>query len=211
MRKLLCCILASMTIIFGLTACEQGQQSENSTSSTQQSSNSIEFVQAELQLEIGESVQAEVTTSRKNVPIFWSIRDEEIASVSNKGVITALAAGETVCYAEFGGETAMCLVKIKEKSAIPELSVSVPYYNSQVTMYLNGSLNLNAIVKLGDELITDATLEYTVDDPQVAAVVNGALTAKLIGNTTVIVTATYNGQTTSTLVSVRVIDTEKVV
>lgn len=211
MRKLICCILLLAALAFGFTACGQEQQSESDTPSTQQSSNYIEFVQVELGLEIGESVQAEVITSRKNAPVFWSIRDMEIASVNNKGVITALAAGETVCYAEFGGETAMCLVKVSEKSAIPELSVSVPYYNNQMTIYSGRSLSLNVTVRLGAELISDAVIEYVVDDSQIAVVENGVVRAKAVGNTTVSVNVAYNGQTVNALVSVRVVDTVKTV
>ncbi|MBE7080649.1 MAG: DUF4886 domain-containing protein [Clostridiales bacterium] len=213
MRKLLCCILATIMCVFGLTSCSNAQQSGGESNSTtdQQGNASIEFVTPELELEIGESVQAEVTTSRKNAPVFWSIRDENIASVNNKGVITALASGETVCYAQFSGETAMCLVIVKEQSAVPELSIVVPYDKNQVFLYPEKTLNLNAMVKLGDELVSDATLEYTVADAQIATVENGVVTAKGVGDTTVTITATSNGQTATTVVSVQVINTVKAV
>ena len=210
MRKLLCCILAVVMLAFG--GCSlggNGGEQSNSSTSKEQSVNTIEFVQTELTMEIGESVQAEVKTSRPNVPVFWKIRDAEIASVSNKGVITALAAGETVCYAEFGGETAMCLVKVQEKRAIPELSVATPYYNNQVSVYANATLDLNAVVKFGDELVTDATVEYSVADAQVASVENGILTGLSVGNTKITMTATYNSQTATAIVSVQVINTVK--
>lgn len=210
MRKLLCCILAAVTCMFGLASCAKPQQpSDGESNSTPPSNASIEFVQTELEMEIGESVQAEVTTSRKNVPVIWSIRDEAIASVSNKGVITALAAGETVCYAKFSGETAMCLVIVKEQSAIPELSIVVPYDQNKVSLYVGKTLNLNAMVKLGDELVTNATMEYTVADSQIATVDNGVVAAQGIGNTTVTIIATSNGQTATTVVSVQVINTVK--
>lgn len=213
MRKLLCCILATIMCVFGLTSCSNAQQSGGESNSTtdQQGNASIEFVTPELELEIGESVQAEVTTSRKNAPVFWSIRDENIASVNNKGVITALASGETVCYAQFSGETAMCLVIVKEQSAVPELSIVVPYDKNQVFLYPEKTLNLNEMVKLGDELVSDATLEYTVADAQIATVENGVVTAKGVGDTTVTITATSNGQTATTVVSVQVINTVKAV
>ena len=160
MKKIFSCILAVVMLAFGLTACNNGNTTESSSSasSTTKNENTIEFVQTSLELEIGQSVQAEVITSKKNVPIFWSIRDADIASVSNKGVITALAAGETVCYAEFSGQTAMCLVNVKEESAIPELAVFVPYYDNQVSLYAGTSLNLNPTVKLGDETVADVTV-----------------------------------------------------
>ena len=210
MKKFLSCILASV-LAFGLTSCsifggKGGEDSQSDLSSSiEETSGSISFVNSELNMEIGESVQAEVTTSKKNVYIFWSIRDKEIAKVDSKGVITALAAGETVCYAEFGGETAMCLIKVKEKSATPELSVSVPYYASKVSLYAGAELALNTIVKLGDESVTDATVEYEVADTQIATVSDGKVIGGAIGTTTVTITATYNGQTAVAEVSVEVL------
>jgi len=211
MKKILCCILATMMCMFGLTSCFGAKQSGDDSSSTagQKGNASIEFVQTELEMEIGESVQAEVTTSRKNAPVSWSIRDEAIASVSNKGVITALQAGETVCYAKFAGETAMCLIHVKEQGANPELYIVVPYYNNQVSLYANGALDLKIGVKLGDEAVEGATLEYAVADPEVAAVENGVLKGKTVGDTTVTITATHDGKTATTAVSVQVINAVK--
>ncbi|MBO5737240.1 MAG: DUF4886 domain-containing protein [Clostridia bacterium] len=209
MKKILSCVLASV-LAFGLTSCSLGgNASENSqvgtSSSIEEKESAISFVNSELNMEIGESVQAEVTTSKKNVYIFWSIRDKDIAKVDSNGMITALASGETVCYAEFGGETAMCLIKVKEKSATPELSVSVPYYNNQVSLYAGAELNLNANVRMGDEIVTDATVEYEVADTQIATMNNGKVVGGAIGTTTVTITATYNGQTAVTEVTVQVL------
>ena len=210
MKKIFSCILASV-LAFGLTSCSLGgnssenSQTEVSSSATEEKNSNISFVNSELHMEIGESVKAEVETSKPNVYIFWSIRDKEIAKVDNNGVITALAAGETVCYAEFGGETAMCLVKVKEKSAMPELSVSVPYYGSQVSLYANAELNLNANIRFGDEVVTDATVSYEVADTQIATVENGKVIGKAVGTTTVTITATYDGQTATAVVTVQVL------
>ena len=205
MKKILTYILTAIMLVFGLTAC---QELPTETESTAQK-NTIEFVDNELELDIGESVQAEVITSKKNVFVFWSIRDSQIASVTQKGVITALATGETVCYAEFGGEVAMCLVKVREKTSLPELSVSVPYYNNQVSMYADSELNLKAMAKLGDAVVTDATFEYVVENADVAVVEDGVLQAKALGETTVTIKATYNGQTAELVVNVQVINKVK--
>ncbi len=216
MKKILSCILAVVMLAFGLTSCSilggaGGDSQGAGNSSTNKNTNTIEFVNTELVLEIGESVQAEVTTSKKNAPVFWSIRDAEIASVSDKGLITALAAGETVCYAEFGGQTAMCLVTVKEQSATPELSIVVPYDGNQVSMYADTTLALDEKVKFGDEVVTDATVEYTVADAQIATVSNGTINALAVGETTVTIVASYNGQVVEATVTVMVINTVKAI
>ena len=213
MKKFLSCILAAVMLAFGLTSCSiwGGSGNDSQSSSTHQNTNTIEFVNTELVMEIGESVQAEVVTSKKNAPVFWSIRDAEIAKVSDKGVITALSAGETVCYAEFGGQTAMCLVTVKEQSATPELSIFVPYAGNKVSMYAGSTLALNEVVKFGDEAVTEATVEYTVADAQIATVSNGVINGLAVGETKVTITASYNGQVAEATVTVVVINTAKAI
>ena len=105
----------------------------------------------------------------------------------------------------------MCLVKVKEKSAIPELSVSVPYYDNQVSVYSDGALALNPVVKFGDAIVTDATVEYAVANAQIATVENDTLFGASVGATTVTITATYQGQTATAVVSVQVITAGKAI
>ena len=100
----------------------------------------------------------------------------------------------------------MCLVIVKERSATPELSIVVPYEQNQVSLYVGKTLNLNAVVKLGDELLTDATMEYSVADPQIATVDNGVVSAQEVGDTTVTISASCNGRTATAVVSVQVIN-----
>ena len=207
MKKILCCILSMLMLLFSFTACELPGMGNNS--GTENKGTIIEFKQTEFNLIVGDSVQAEVNTAQKNVFVFWSMRDEDIAVVDSNGVITAISAGETVCYAEYGGETAMCLVRVSRKPVTQELAVFVPYQDNQVAVYNGGSIALNATVQMGESIVTDAAVEYTVADAALASVENGVLTAKALGNTTVTITATYNGQTVSTVVNVQVFDMPK--
>ena len=207
MKKILCCILSVVMLLFSFTACELPFGGNNNSETNQESI--IEFKQNEFNLVVGESVQAEVVTAQKNVFIFWSMRDEGIASVDNKGVITAISAGETVCYAEFGGQTAMCLVRVSKKPAAQEIAVVVPYQNNQVSLYNGGSLALNAYVQTGETVLTDIVLDYAVEDETVVSVADGKLIANAIGETTVTISAVYNNQTVSTVVYVQVFDMPK--
>jgi hypothetical protein len=210
MKKFLSCILASV-LAFGVTSCsifggKGGEDSQSDVSSSiEETSGSISFVNSELNMEIGESVQAEVTTSKKNVYIFWSIRDKEIAKVDSKGVITALAAGETVCYAEFGGVKAICQINVLPKSAQPLLSVTVPYPN-ELTLYTGGTLALKPSVKLGDDTVEGAQISYVLTGVDVVKVEDGVITALCVGTATISIQASYNNQTASLLLTVTVVD-----
>lgn len=204
MKRIIYCLIAILMSVFGFSACDDGNTQESS-SSQQNQEVSIEFVKSEIVLEVGEQVQAEVVTSESNVFIFWSISDKSLATISDDGVITALAEGQVICYANFDGATAMCLVKIVPKTATPMLSLSVPYAENKVVLYAGDSLDLMVSVKLGNEIFNDAQLSFVSADAQIASAENGVLTAGAVGNTTVQIKATHGDESAVLTLAVEVV------
>ena len=203
MKKILYCICAMIMCLFCFSACGGESAQESSSNSAQESG--VQFVYSEITLAVGESVQAEVVTSRPNVFVFFSVRDNDVATISSDGTITGVGEGQTICWAEFGGEKAICIIKVAGKVTMPMLSVVVPYEANSITMYANETLNLKASVKLGDTVVEDAQVTYNVSAGDVISVENGVITAKSAGDATITVTATYEDQTTSIMVYVTVI------
>ena len=182
-------------------ACNKNSESESSAPAKV-----IEFTQPEISLSVGSSVQAEVVTEKKNVYVYWYVTDESIATISDTGLITAISEGQTVCYAEYNGVSAMCLIKVSAKQATPMLSVSVPYTNNEITIYVGDFIELDAQVKNGNDIVSDANVVYSVADGAIASVEGAKLTALQVGVTTVTVSVTSGEQTTQTTISVCVIE-----
>lgn len=203
MKKILYCLFITILCVLCFSACGGSKTSESSTS--EQKESNISFVHNEVSLSVGESVQLEVVTSKSNVFIFWSVRDTELATVSNDGVVTALAEGQTICYAEFAGEKVMCLIKITTEQAKPLLSVSVPYAESNAVIYVGDALEIKASVKFGDTVVDGAELEYTIDGNSVN-VEDGKVVGLSVGSATVVISATYEGQTAQTTLTVKVVE-----
>lgn len=207
MKKIIYCFFVTLMCLCCFSACRSGGGTEDSSSlsASETKESNIAFVQNEIVLSVGESVQAEIEISKKNVFIFWSISDENIATVSDDGVITALAVGQTICYAEFAGEKAMCLVKVVAGQAEPLLSISVPY-DEEINLYVGDSLALKTTVKLGDSVLEDAQMVYEIDSEEILSIEDGRLSGISVGNATVFISATYEGQTVSTSLVVNVIE-----
>ena len=211
MKKIIYCFFVMLICSLCFFACDKGEDSSVESSQTSSSVTSEEkepniyFVNNEITVVLGKTAKAEIVTSKNNVFIFWSIRDGNLASVSNDGTITGLALGETICYAEFAGEKVMCLIKIVEQQATPMLSVSVPYENATVALYVGDTLNLKASVKLGDSILSEAEVTYTVSNTDVVSVEEGKATALAEGTATVTITATYEGQSATMQLTVNVV------
>ena len=206
MKRFLYCFFAMLLCAFCFSACKQDKPVDSSSTSEVQESSAITFVQNEITIAIGKSVQAEIETSKKNVFVFWSIRDENLATVSNDGVITALAEGETICYAEFAGERAMCLVKIVAPQAEPLLSISLPYAEEFVTLYVGDSLSINVDVKLGDSVVNNAQVEYEIAQTDIAYIEGDKVVGEKAGTTTILIHATYENQNATAILTVNVVE-----
>ena len=206
MKRFLYCFFAMLLCAFCFSACKQDDPVDSSSTSEVKESSAIAFVQNEITLALGNSVKAEIETSKKNVFVFWSIRDENLATVSNDGVITALAEGETICYAEFAGERAMCLVKIVAPQAKPLLSISLPYAEDFVALYVGDSLAINATIKLGDSVINNAQVEYEIAQTDIAHVEGDKVVGEKVGTTTISILATYENQNATAILTLNVVE-----
>ena len=215
MRKFILCIVAIIAVVACFTACKKNKANSTvaptSTPVTSESVSeapayTVELSHSEVTLSVGETFKLEAVASMPNAYIFWRIQDSSIAKVSDDGTVTALAVGQTICYAKFGTEEAMCLIKVAPEQATPMLSVSVAHQNNSVIMYKGNSLNVNATVKLGDQILNDATIEYVVADTSVVSVTDGVITANGVGTAAILVKVTYNGQEAQVVLNVTVIE-----
>ena len=207
MKKIVYGILTAMLGLCCLTACK-GKDTDSSSSvesTSQETVSNIRITQSEVELTVGSSVQLEAETTKQNVYVFWSVRDDNIATVSN-GVLTGVSEGETICYATFGGETAMCLVKVYAEVAQPMLSISTPYASEPITLNEGDTFNPLVMAKLGDTAINDAVFTYDVEDTDVVTVVDGELVAMGVGDTSVLIKVTYNSQVASVELTVKVVE-----
>lgn len=204
MKRIISCILTVLLGVCCFTACKGNDESSFSSTSVESSDTyNLHIAQNEVALVVGESVQLEATIDIENVYIFWSVRDENIATVSDEGVVTGVEAGETICYASFGNEKAMCLVKVLEETVQPLLSVTTPY-TDEITLFVGDTFDPLITVKLGDSVFKDAQIEYFVTGAGVS-VKDGMLVADSTGNATVTVKVSSEGQTASLSLTVRVI------
>lgn len=208
MKRILTCVL---TVLLGLccfTACNNSG-GESSASSESKATNNIQIVQNEVTLMVGESVQLEATIDLENVYIFWSIRDENIATVSDNGLLTGVAEGETICYASFSGEKSMCLVKVVGATAQPLLSATTPYIDG-ITLFVGDTFNPLVTVKVGDLICEDAQIEYIIADTEkgIFGVEDGSIVAYGIGSATLTIKATYGEQKVELTIPVSVLDSK---
>ncbi len=152
----------------------------------------------DLVLEIDEEKQLTLTAvfSDKNTEevtekATWSSSDEEVIEVTKEGKVTALAEGKAVITAKYGGKKVTNRVLVIEEKKVKDLRVS----RSSLRLKADntGEIVLYAVYENRYEEIVTKDAEWTVEDPEIATVENGVVTALESGKTTI--TVEYGGET----------------
>lgn len=157
---------------------------------------SVQLNKIELTLVKGESETLQATISPEdadNVEIKWTSSDEEVATVSSEGEVTAVNPGEAVISATAGGITATCNVEV-----LPQEVQNVTLDQNDIEIIKGESMQLTATIEPEG---TGAVVEWTTDDYYVASVAqDGTVTGEAVGEVTI--TATAGGKSASCTVTV---------
>ena len=129
--------------------------------------------------------------------ITWTSSNSNIVSVEN-GKITAKKVGTATITAKTNnGKSATCEVIVKEND-IKETGISLNIANT--TLNVGGTVNLTATITPSNA--TNKTVVWKSNNESVATVVNGKVSAKKVGTTTITAT-TSNGKSASCVIIVR--------
>ena len=168
---------------------------------------SVTLDQSELAIERSFTAQLAATIAPEdadNRTVTWTSDNEEVATVDENGLVTAVGIGEaniTAIAADGSGVTATCKVTVS-----PKLVTSVILDESELTIKKSFTTQLTATVAPDDA--DNLGLTWTSDNEEVATVdENGLVTA--VGEGTATITATANdgsGVSASCVVTVTFID-----
>lgn len=141
---------------------------------------------AEIYLIPGEHKTVNYTIKPSNTTdnVTWSSSNEEIATVSTSGKITAKSIGTAkITIMAASGKSATVTVHVL---GLSRTSIQIPIYTQYSQLVLDG--------------VDPSEVRWDVTDTSICDIQNGVITARKVGTTTV--TATYNGRTLSCTVKV---------
>lgn len=143
---------------------------------------------------VGDSTSLSASSNPGGLSISWSSDNSSIAKVSG-GKVTGVGAGTTVIRAKisYGGKTyqASCEVTVKK----PSVSLS----NESISLTIGQSTTLTATAKP-----SGASVSWSSDNPGVATVSDGKVTAVSNGTAKITAKVTYNGVSSSKTCTVTV-------
>lgn len=140
-----------------------------------------------IRLNVLESFQ--LTIDGYNGQVIWSSNNENIAVVSENGLVTGISEGDVSINAKISGEEFKCLVTVMQSNDLPYLVVSC----DELSVLEDGDYTINAKVYYKGELCEDAEISFEILDNTIARVdANGKVTGIACGTTQLNVNAKWN-------------------
>ena len=158
---------------------------------------SVELNQTTLELKAGNTATLTATVNPESATdktVTWTSDKPEIAAVEG-GTVTAKAEGTAIITAKAGEQTATCTVTVTKADVAVE---SVTLDKNSLELKAGNNATLTATVS--PEGATNKDVTWTSDNPEVAAVEGGTVTAKAEG--TAIITAKAGDKTATCTVTV---------
>ena len=161
----------------------------------------IDVSVTELSLEIGEQYQIQITQLKKTIVLCQS-NDDNIATVTQNGLVTAVAAGETTITISGGQDRFVVFITVLPPEAKDSLQIVM--VKSSFTVSLDDEYVLPFTVKLGNEVIANPALSYTYEITGIVSITGLNVTPLAAGTTKCVVSASYNQQSTSSSFTITV-------
>lgn len=162
----------------------------------------IQVLLDEPMISLKEGEQKKITATVKpeadHTVLTWKSNDEAVATVSEDGTVTAVAAGETgimvtAAQGEYTG-TAMCTVIVTKEGAVSVTGITLN--KTEMNLEVNGTDTLTADVAPADA--TNKAVNWSSSNPSVAAVdADGKVTAAAVGEAVITATAADGSGTTA--------------
>ena len=151
---------------------------------------SIKLNRSAIELNAGESFTLTAELKGIKGELTWSSSDKKIATVAG-GAVKAVSAGEAIITASAQGTDASCIVKVKEDTERPVLSIP-NVYEDGLTLFGNGEFTLLPEVNYKGETVSAEYRFESMDETVAHVDENGKVTAQGLGETEIYVCATYD-------------------
>lgn len=174
-------------VVSSMTVVAVDDEYNDGSSDFTQDLNSISIDKETVTLNKGEKITLKVKGDPADVELpelIWSSEDEEVASVSGKGVITAIAEGETIVIVETedGAVSAQCEVKVTDIVKI----TSIELKEKNVSLTLGEKITITPVLK--PEGVDSSKLIWSSNASKIVSVNNkGMLNALDVGKAVITV------------------------
>ena len=188
-------LLAIFPLVFVLFGCTIFNKNKNKTpdnsanSEPQKAMVELNTNSISLSEEKSYQLEARIDSSLSKYLLFWSIENENIATIDDNGLVTAVSTGYTICVAQCGKYQARCVVEVTPY--VPNSSLSVSFEKTSFILNVNDTYTLNPIVKFGGSVVSEYSSSSQISNSAVVSYSNNTITALSVGECDILLTYSY--------------------
>ncbi len=202
MKKILISFILLIALCFTLTSCDDNFLADIFKPQGPQLDDNRTVILSESEIEVvrGETHTLSAKLSVGKADFVWTSSDESVATVDEKGVVTAHSLGTATITATTDDKSAFCEITVVLPANIPVFEDD----RQELFILQTNTFAINSkVLYNGEEVEADVT--FASDDESIATVdENGLVTGVALGNTFIQVVADYLGMTTYMNVEVSV-------
>ncbi len=184
-------LLLSLLLIPFLLGCQNNQNNSADISIEQYINVPIE----ELSLMEDDTYQINTEIIKAGTIVYYSSMNEEIASVSDSGLITAKKEGTTDIVIRGGKDTFNIYLEVTHYQAKDSLQIILE--KDSFTLEVGDEYLLPLQVMRGNEVINNAELSFDIDNKNIISINGLTVSALNVGTTKCVVTARYGEEEVS--------------
>ena len=187
-RYILCAVFIVSVAAFVAAGCQNNEQKPGGTTVEDVK---LSLRQTEAELYLGETLQLEVFTEpQADLTYDYFTDNEQVATVGNEGLVTAVGVGKTKITVSAGDFTKAYLNVTVSQKVDSVYKIKIPVENAN--LFAGDKFDMNAYVVYGAAKVENAEINYKSSDESVAQVNDGVITA--VGEGSATVTLSYSGE-----------------
>ena len=203
MKKFILPVLLFPLLVGGCTLFKKKSNEESQEQNEQvvEEDHYIDVKDSEVSLIIGEQYQIEITQLKKTIILCQSSNDN-VATVTQSGLVTALAQGETSITITGGKDRFIVFVSVLPDEAKDSLQIVM--VKSSFTIEMGDEFTLPFVVKYGNQIVENPTFIYEYETTGIVSISGLNVTTLSAGTTRCVATASYNELSTSSSFAITV-------
>ena len=173
-------LLLPLSLLFVLGGCSSNQ-SKGGQSSNSDPVNLVTLSETSISVpeERSHQLEATIDSSLERYLRFWSSENEDVATVDENGLVTAVKKGNTIVVLQVGQYYARCAVEVIDY--LPNEAFSVTFSKENYNLNVGDEYVLEPTVKLGEEEITDYEIAFESSNSNIATYLLDKSSIKAVG------------------------------
>ncbi len=198
----------NVKILLGLSVCALASCQGGSIEEITYSSSDIRFAESVYAMDLHDTMDLHIANADLEQIVTWSSSNENVVTVSSRGVLSSLSVGSATISASFGDLSSQCEITVYDSFSFPTIKLS----QTDLNLYVGDKSELTAMVINRGKTIEGAMVTWSVEDKTLLSLDTQGnevtINALNEGETRIFASYDYYGQTATSSCLVKIVEND---